>query len=136
MTDAKQLWNATYDERAMVEVLNFTIVGDGALLSRADLSETIGLPVAEACRSILAAAFDELARAFPKTNHILTDPDFETAAKHCVGLDGRRIRKLVISACALRKSTALDPNNLTASDLVQATRQAQEQASSIQEERR
>ena len=85
---------------------------------------------------ILAAAVDELARAFPKTKHILTDSDFETAAKHCVGLDGRRIRKLVISACALRKSTALDPNNLTASDLVQAARQAQEQASSIQEERR
>lgn len=127
---------ANYPHLLFIATSNFTKAVDGAFLSRADLIETIGLPVADACRSILAAAVDELARAFPKTKHILTDSDFETAAKHCVGLDGRRIRKLVISACALRKSTALDPNNLTASDLVQAARQAQEQASSIQEERR
>ena len=127
---------ANYPHLLFIATSNFTKAIDGAFLSRADLIETIGLPVAEACRSILAAAVDELAKAFPRTKQILTDPDFGTAATHCVGLDGRRIRKLVISACALRKSTALDPNDLTASDLVQASLQAQEQASSIQEDRR
>ena len=127
---------ANYPHLLFIATSNFTKAVDGAFLSRADLIETIGLPGPEACRSILAAAVDELARAFPSTKQILTDQNFEKAAKHCVGLDGRRIRKLVISACALRKSTALDPNNLTASDLVQAAAQAQQQASSIQEDRK
>ena len=58
---------ANYPHLLFIATSNFTKAVDGAFLSRADLIETIGLPVAEACRSILAAAVDELARAFPRT---------------------------------------------------------------------
>ncbi|HMO87453.1 MAG TPA: hypothetical protein PKC18_21280, partial [Lacipirellulaceae bacterium] len=83
------------------------------------------------CRAILRSAIEELARAFPSTSRILRDEEFERAAKHCVGLDGRRIRKLIISACALNKQTAIDPNGLTAADVLEAAVQAQDEAKSL-----
>jgi len=104
-------------------------------LSRADLIESIGMPGPEACRAILQSAIEELARAFPATGRIPQAAEFDRAAKHCVGLDGRRIRKLVISACALNKQTAIDPNRLTAADILEAAIQAQEEAKSVREER-
>lgn len=113
---------------------NFTRAVDDAFLSRADLIENIGVPGPEACRAILRSAIEELARAFPSTARILQDPELERAAKHCVGLDGRRIRKLVIAACALRKQTAIDPSGLTAADVAEAAVQAQEEIKSVREE--
>jgi hypothetical protein len=41
-----------------------------------------------------------------------------------VGLDGRAIRKLVVSAMAMDKQTALDPNRLTLANLKAAVAQA------------
>ncbi|MAT73453.1 MAG: cell division protein [Planctomycetaceae bacterium] len=125
---------AKYPHLLFIATSNFTRAVDGAFLSRADLIENIGLPGPEACRSILRSALDELARACPGTASISQDAEFERAAKHCVGLDGRRIRKLVISACALRKQTAIDPNGLTATDVLEAAIQAQEESKSIREE--
>lgn len=125
---------AKYPHLLFIATSNFTRAVDGAFLSRADLIENIGLPGPEACRSILRSAIDELARACPATASIPQDVEFERAAKHCVGLDGRRIRKLVISACALRKQTAIDPNGLTATDVLEAAIQAQEESKSIREE--
>lgn len=124
-----------YPHLLFIATSNFTRAVDGAFLSRADLIENIGLPGPEACRAILRAAVEELARAFPATGRILSGDEFERAAKHCVGLDGRRIRKLVISACALRKQTAIDPNGLVAADVLAAAKQAQEEAKSVREER-
>jgi len=124
---------ANYPHLLFIATSNFTRAVDGAFLSRADLIENIGLPGPEACHSILRSAIDELARACPATASILQDAEFERAAKHCVGLDGRRIRKLVISACALRKQTAIDPNGLTATDVLEAAIQAQEESKSIRE---
>lgn len=115
---------------------NFTRAVDAAFLSRADLIETVGMPGPEACRTILKSALEELARAFPKTSRIVQEADFERAAKHCIGLDGRRIRKLVISACALKKQTAIDPNRLTASDVLGAAIQAHEEAKRLEEANR
>lgn len=125
---------ANYPHLLFIATSNFTRAVDGAFLSRADLIEKIGLPGAEACRVILRSAIEELARGFPATGRILDDAEFERAAKHCVGLDGRRIRKLVISACALKKETAVDPSKLTATDVLEAAIQAQEESKSIQEE--
>ncbi len=124
---------AKYPHLLFIATSNFTRAVDGAFLSRADLIENIGMPGPEACRSILRSALEELARAFPATARITQDADFDRAAKQCVGLDGRRIRKLVISACALRKQTAIDPNGLTAADVLQAAKQAQEESKSVQE---
>jgi len=113
---------------------NFTRAVDDAFLSRADLIEKIGLPGPDACRAILQSAVEELAKAYPATARIPQHGDFERAAKHCVGLDGRRIRKLVISACALKKQTAIDPNGLTAADVLEAAVQAHEEFKSVREE--
>ncbi len=124
---------AKYPHLLFIATSNFTRAVDGAFLSRADLIENIGMPGPEACRAILQSAIEELARAFPTTGRIPQDPEFERAAKHCVGLDGRRIRKLVISACALNKQTAIDPNRLTAADVLEAAIQAQEESKSVQE---
>lgn len=125
---------AKYPHLLFIATSNFTRAVDGAFLSRADLIESIGLPGPEACRAILRSAVEELAKAFPATACISQDANLDRAAKHCVGLDGRRIRKLVISACALNKQTAIDPNRLTAADVLQAAKQAQEESKSIQEE--
>jgi hypothetical protein len=38
----------------------------------------------------------------------------------CAGFDGRRVRKLVLSALALRQEVTRDPNELTADDLLAA----------------
>jgi len=126
---------ARYPHLLFIATSNFTRAVDGAFLSRADLIENIGMPGPEACRAILQSAIEELARAFPTTGRIPQDPEFERAAKHCVGLDGRRIRKLVISACALNKQTAIDPNRLTAADVLEAAIQAQEESKSVREEK-
>jgi AAA+ superfamily predicted ATPase len=125
---------AKYPHLLFIATSNFTRAVDGAFLSRADLIENIGMPGPEACRAILQSAVEELARAYPATGGVLKGSEFERAAKHCVGLDGRRIRKLVISACALRKQTAIDPSGLTAADVLEAAIQAQEENKSVREE--
>lgn len=122
-----------YPHLLFIATSNFTRAVDSALLSRADLIENVGMPGPEACRMILKSALEELARAFPKAGRIAQDAEFERAAKHCIGLDGRQIRKLVISACALKKQTAVDPNGLTAADLLEAAVQAQEEIKSREE---
>ena len=124
---------AKYPHLLFIATSNFTRAVDGAFLSRADLIENVGLPGPEACRSILASAVGELAKAYPDVARVLKEHDFERAANKCVGLDGRRIRKLVITACALRKQTAIDPSGLIASDLLTAASQAQDESKSVME---
>ncbi|MGH7193737.1 MAG: AAA family ATPase [Candidatus Saccharimonadales bacterium] len=125
---------AKYPHLLFIATSNFTKAVDSAFLSRADLIVNIGMPGPEACRAILQSAVEELAKAYPATGRIPNDSEFGRAAKHCVGLDGRRIRKLVISACALRKQTAIDPSGLTAADVLEAAVQAQEENKSVKEE--
>lgn len=103
---------------------NFTKAVDSAFLSRADLVERIDLPGPDACRQILLATLTSLATAFPLMEKIPSQKEFEHAAKLCQGLDGRRIRKVVLSACTFDKRTALDPNHLTAADVLKAVEHA------------
>lgn len=124
---------ASYPHLLFIATSNFTHAVDGAFLSRADLIETVGLPCEEACHSILSSALYELATAFPAVGKIAEDPEFALAAKRCIGLDGRRIRKLVIAACALHKQTALDPSRLTAADLHAAAKNAHNESLGTQE---
>jgi AAA+ superfamily predicted ATPase len=114
---------------------NFTRAIDAAFVSRADLVEYVGLPNAEACRTILTAGVKALAAAFPKVEGVLSDRALERAVAACVGLDGRQIRKAVLAACGLDKNTALDPERLTAKDLLRAVELAQAQASQLKENR-
>jgi SpoVK/Ycf46/Vps4 family AAA+-type ATPase len=126
---------ANHPNLLFIATSNFTRAIDAAFLSRADAVEYVGLPTAEACRAILAAGVTALAAAAPAARGILDDRAFDQAAAACVGLDGRQIRKAVIAACGLNKETALDPNQVTAKDLIRAVELAQAQAAHLKESR-
>jgi SpoVK/Ycf46/Vps4 family AAA+-type ATPase len=104
---------------------NFPEAIDSALVSRADLVRTIGLPTAEACRTIVLSTLDALGAAYSAIAALKNDPDVAKAAKACEGLDGRQIRKLVVSACGRRKEVALNPALLTGADVLAAAKAAQ-----------
>lgn len=77
---------------------------------------------------ILADTVAAVADAFPALKDLLSKKGMAEAATLCVGLDGRRIRKIVIGAIALRKDVALDPAKLTPDLIVEAARQARAEA--------
>jgi ATP-dependent 26S proteasome regulatory subunit len=112
---------------------NFTKAVDPALLSRADLVERIELPGPSACRQILTATIASLAKVFPQIDSITRQKEFQQAVELCHGIDGRRIRKLVLSACTFDKQTALDPNHLTAADVLKAVQHARRELQSREE---
>lgn len=103
-----------------VATSNFPEAIDGAFLSRVDAIEKLDFPSAEACKKILSHTVGGLAEAFPTLKSIAQDPVFAKVAERCVGLDGRRIRKLVFSACSQNKEIAIDPKRLKASDILAA----------------
>jgi SpoVK/Ycf46/Vps4 family AAA+-type ATPase len=107
-----------------VATSNFPEAIDQAFVSRADLIETIGLPSEDACRLILSDTLAALAQSFPGTKALALHEDLNRVVRVCVGLDGRRIRKLVAVACTFNRETALDPNRLTVADLLKAAEHA------------
>lgn len=117
-----------YSNLLFIATSNFPQAIDLAFLSRADLIVTVDLPGPEARRQILVETLHALAEAFPKVKNITTASEFEQAVIACDGLDGRRIRKLVASACTFDKKTALDPSLLTASNLLRAAEHARREA--------
>jgi SpoVK/Ycf46/Vps4 family AAA+-type ATPase len=118
---------ASYPKLLFIATSNFEGAIDTAFISRADSVETIGLPNERACEQILRATLTALAKPYPRIDSILRAQEFKVAAQRCVGLDGRRIRKIPIAACARDKRTALDPNLLTGDDLLAAVEHAQNQ---------
>lgn len=114
---------------------NFAGAIDEAFLSRADLIVTIGLPTAEACRAILIDTLDRLARVYPKIGRLRDDGQIERAAKRSVGLDGRRIRKAVMSALAHTKQIAANPELLTADAVLAAIELAQTELANVEVKR-
>jgi len=103
-----------FPQLLFIATSNFERAIDSAFLSRADLIETIGNPNEAACEQILRSTITALAKPFPKIDGILRTQEFKRAAQRCIGLDGRRIRKIPIAACARNKQIAMDPNRLTA----------------------
>lgn len=87
----------------------------------------IDLPTPDACERILTDTVLAIAEVYPKLKHIVQEADFQTAAKRCVGLDARRVRKAVLAACARDKRTALDPSLLKSADILASVEQAQSQ---------
>lgn len=124
-----------YPKLLFIATSNFTRAIDHAFVSRADVVEYIGLPNAEACRAILTNGVKAFAEAFPNAANIIEDEAFSKAAVACVGLDGRQIGKAIIAACGLDKKTAVDPNRLTAKDVLRAIEMAQIQAAQLKESR-
>ncbi|MDK3255427.1 AAA family ATPase [Blastococcus capsensis] len=97
---------------------NFAAAVDEAFLDRADLVLRLGLPDRPTVERILREALAEAATVFPGLLGVASDEALiSELADRCTGLDGRRVRKLVLSAMGSRPDVALDPGLLTAADL-------------------
>ena len=96
----------------LLATTNFPRAVDRALLSRADWIEHIGPPGADARAEIIGDVLDRLATQWPRVADLSSEiPAFVAASE---GLDGRRLRKAIISAAAASIETARDPNTLKA----------------------
>ncbi|MET0704178.1 MAG: AAA family ATPase [Mycobacterium sp.] len=104
-----------------VATTNFVEAVDEAFLSRADLVVTLALPDTVTIGEIFRHSLRELAVLWPAIRSLAEDDGLHAKlATACVGWDGRRVRKLVLSALAQRQATTRDPNLLTADDLLAA----------------
>jgi AAA+ superfamily predicted ATPase len=100
---------------------NFAEAVDEAFLSRADLVLHLSLPDTTTIAQIIRHSLHELAALWSGTRSLAQDDGLHAKlAAACAGLDGRRVRKLVLSALALRQEVSRDPNQLTADDLLAA----------------
>jgi AAA+ superfamily predicted ATPase len=111
----------SYPRVLFVTTTNFPSALDDAFLSRADLVLTLDLPAEETIAQILGHALAELAGLWPGVREIAGDVALHRKlAAACAGWDGRRVRKVVLSALAQRREVTDDPNLLTADDLLAA----------------
>jgi pachytene checkpoint protein 2 len=105
-----------------IATTNFLAGVDEAFLSRADLVCTFELPDADTIVRIIRHALTELAGLWPALKGLAEDDELHALlAARCAGWDGRRVRKLALSALAQRLEVARDPGRLTADDLLAAT---------------
>ncbi len=102
----------------LIATTNFPKAVDRALLSRADLIEDIGLPTTEARRQIIDDAIEQLATKWPKVASLRSQMAAFVRASE--GLDGRRLRKAIITAAAMSIETAKDLNTLRADHVLEA----------------
>lgn len=109
----------------LVVTTNFAEAVDDAFLSRADHLVRTTLPGASVVPLIVADSLRELAAQWPELRSLAEDTAVHRrVAKVLAGLDGRRIRKTVHGALALRLETAREPSLLTADDLLAAAEEA------------
>lgn len=111
-----------YSGLLFIATSNFEGAIDEAFLSRCDLVIQVPLPNAEARRSILKDTIEGLAKRFPAIRKLVNAPEFEKVVQISGGVDGRSLRKMVASACAYQKESAIDPGKLTAENLLKATK--------------
>ena len=107
-----------------VMTTNFPNLVDSALRSRSDVEITIPLPTEEAIEEILRSTLRAWAEAFPDLKALVDDPSIIDAATAlaATGIDARQSRKFVLDVFSSDLKLASDPNQLTASRLVQAAR--------------
>jgi AAA+ superfamily predicted ATPase len=105
-----------------VATSNFTQALDEAFRSRADLALEVPLPDAAGALAILERTLGDFGAAYPKLKALATSTELRAVATALVGLDGRRIRKVITEALAGRRATVLDPNKLEVRDLLDAAR--------------
>lgn len=96
----------------LIATTNFPQAVDRALMSRADWIEEIGLPGPDARIEIIADTLDQLATVWPHVADLKRQIAAFVAASE--GLDGRRLRKAIVSAAAASVETARDLNKLEA----------------------
>ncbi len=109
-----------------VATTNFIEAVDEAFLSRADLSVRLSLPDATTIARIIRHSLAELAAVWPEVAGLAEDDGLHAKmAVSCDGWNGRRVRKLVLSALTMRRDVTRDPNALTADDLLAAVEAAE-----------
>src|SRR5919206_5075501 len=97
---------------------NFDAAVDEAFLDRADLVLRLGLPDEPTIAEILRQTIGESAMVFPGLNELVGDEELVSdLAKRCAGLDGRRVRKLLLRAMGSTPELGLEPGRVTADDL-------------------
>lgn len=101
---------------------NFTLALDEAFRSRADVSIEVPLPDKAGALAILQRTLADFAGRYRKLGLLAQDPHLVQVAEELVGLDGRRIRKVVTEALASSRATVLDPDKLRTSNLLAAAR--------------
>lgn len=100
----------------IIATTNFENAVDRAFLSRADWIERIGPPNSEARTTIFDEMIDAFANEWPKLAALKKRvPKFVELTD---GLDGRRIRKALLSAFAAKIEIARDPALLTADHVI------------------
>lgn len=115
---------ASHPQLLFIATSNFPQAIDDAFTSRCDLVMPVPLPQVDAVLQILRECLSAIAQQFPLICKLTQGHGLEEVATAAVGLDGRAIRKLVVSAMAMEKQTALDPNRLTLANLQAAVAQA------------
>lgn len=104
-----------------VATTNFLDAVDEAFLSRADLVLELALPETATIARIIGHSLQELAAIWPGIVSLADDEGLHAKlAAACAGWDGRRVRKLVLSALIVRQEVTRDPNLLTVDDLLDA----------------
>lgn len=121
------LLTRTHRNILLVATTNFPEAVDQALLSRADWLEAIGYPNVEARTEIITDMLDHLANVWPRIADLKSHLGSFVAASE--GLDGRRLRKTIVSAAASSIETARDLNKLNKDQILSTLRAAAEYTS-------
>lgn len=100
----------------LIATTNFPEAVDRALMSRADWIEEVGLPNTEARTAIIGDVLAQMATVWPKVADL--EPNIGPFVAASEGLDGRRLRKAIMSAAAESIETARDPNKLKAEHIL------------------
>jgi SpoVK/Ycf46/Vps4 family AAA+-type ATPase len=100
----------------LVATTNFPQAVDRAFISRADWIENIPLPDADARTEIITEVLQLLATAWPKVRDLKSH--ITSFVKASEGLDGRQLRKAIVSAAASSVETARDPNKLKSEQIL------------------
>lgn len=105
-----------------VATSNFTEALDEAFRSRADLAVEVPLPDAAGVLAILRRVLEDFGAAYAPMRKLAMDPGLPEVARALVGLDGRRVRKVITEALAGRRGTVVRPDGLAIEHLMDAAR--------------
>ena len=114
-----------YPNLLFIATSNVPELVDEAFTSRADVVYTFPLPDVEAREQILKGTIEAIAIGFPGIERVIEDGSVRRAAEAADGLDGRRLRKLVVTAVAMRAEAQADPSQMTGADLLAAVAAAE-----------
>jgi pachytene checkpoint protein 2 len=115
---------ARFPQLLFIATSNFEGALDPAFISRADLVLRIEKPSREACEAILKDTLNAIGEKWKNVKKLNSDVKFEKVIDAAEGLDGRQIRKAVLSALTQNIDTVLDPGLLTIQQLLKAMKQS------------